>query len=416
MGWKDPVRSVFAIALLLAFSHGASAMAAAADWAQWLGPGRDGISPETGLLKTWSEGQPRTVWKRELGDGFSAVTASDGRLYTMYGVGRTEFLACLDAASGKTIWKRWVGVSLEDGMGGDGPRSTPTVHGGVVYTLGSRGMLIALDASDGAVRWRRDLVSEFGGVLPKWGYCQSPLLWNGRLFVDVGGAGGHGLMAFEAAKGRVAWRSGDVQAGYSSPVAAKFDGVPQILFFTGHQLVSAAPGDGALLWSVPWKTSYDVNAATPLILGSDRVFIASGYGTGGAVYQVTRTDGRFGAQELWRRKTMKNKMSTSILHDGHLYGFDEDRLACVDAATGQRKWSQKGFQRGSLIYADGRLIVLGEDCDLALADATPDGYRERGKRKVLGDVCWTVPTVSKGRLYLRDQDHMMSLDIAAQAR
>jgi outer membrane protein assembly factor BamB len=400
--------ALFALALL-----GAPADAAPGDWPQWLGPDRNGVSLERGLAKTWPKAGPPVRWARDLGDGLSGMSIVGDRLYTMYSVKRTEFVACLDANTGKEIWRRFVGDTLEDHMGSDGPRSTPTVVDGAVYALASRGVMVALDATTGAVRWRHDLVREYGAVLPKWGFCQSLLVHGGKVYLDPGGTKTHSLMAFDAKTGAVAWHGGQYKAGYSSPVVGRLAGVEQVLFFTGKALVSTTPHTGRVLWELAWETSYDVSAATPLIFDQDRFFVSTGYGTGAALYRLEKRGAAFVPSRLWRKRTMKNKMATSVRLGAHIYGFDEDRLAAVALETGERIWSQPGFDRGSLIAADGKLFVLGEGCNLALVEATPGGYVERGRMKVLGELCWTVPALSRGRLFVRDIDRIVSLDVTA---
>ncbi len=390
--------------------------AAPGDWPQWLGPERNGVSQETGLAKSWSKSGPPVRWKRELGDGLSGMSIVGDKLYTMYSVKRTEFVACLDANTGETIWKRFVGDAISDHMGSDGPRSTPTVSNGVVYALSSQGMVVAMDALTGKVNWRRELTSQYKATVPKWGYCQSLLVHNGKVYVDPGGESGHALMAFDAKTGEVAWSTGSYKAGYSSPVAAKFGGVDQVLFFMGKGLISADAGSGKVLWEVPWETSYDVSAATPLIIDSERFFISTGYGTGAALFKMESAGGKSTPKVLWREKTMKNKMSTSVRIGDHLYGFDEARLAAVSLETGEKRWSHPGFDRGTVIGAADQLYVLGEECTLALVEASPTGYVERGRKKVLGELCWTVPSLSQGRLFVRDISHIMSLDVSAGAQ
>jgi outer membrane protein assembly factor BamB len=277
-------------------------------------------------------------------------------------------------------------------------------------------MVVAMDAQTGSVKWRRELTKQYKAEQPKWGYCQSLLVYNGKVYVDPGGESGHALMAFDAKTGEVAWHTGSYKAGYSSPVATKLAGIDQVLFFTGKGVISTASKSGKILWEIPWETSYDVSAATPLIIDDKRFFISSGYGTGSALFQLDTADGKPTPKVVWKEKTMKNKMSTSVRIGDHLYGFDEARLAAVSLNTGEKRWSQPGFDRGSLIGAGEQLFVLGEECTLALVEASPKGYVERGRKKILGELCWTVPSLSQGRLFVRDIKHIMSLDVAAKPR
>jgi outer membrane protein assembly factor BamB len=230
--------------------------------------------------------------------------------------------------------------------------------------------------------------------------------------MDVGGKAGSSIVAFEKKTGSEVWRSQNDTAGYSAPVAMTVAGRRQVVFFTGTTLVSLSPEDGALLWKQDWKTSYDVNASTPIFIPPDRVFVSSGYDVGAAVYRV-ETDGKqVRIEQVWQNREMKNKFSSSVLHEGHLYGFDEKTFKCIDAATGETKWQSRGLGHGSLIFADGHLFVLGDEGTLALVEATSEAYREKGRVQIFDDKTWTVPTLSGGKLYLRDEKQLVALDVS----
>jgi outer membrane protein assembly factor BamB len=188
--------------------------------------------------------------------------------------------------------------------------------------------------------------------------------------------------------------------------------VRQILFFTAASVLGVRPADGTELWRIPWKTSYDVNAAMPVFVAPDRFFVSSGYDVGGAVYRIAVDGQRVEVEQMWKNREMKNQFSSSVLVDGNLYGFDDKTLKCIDAATGERRWAQRGLGHGSLTYADGNLIVLGDRGTLVLVEAKPDAYREKSRTKVFETKTWTVPTLAGGRLYLRDQNELVSLDVA----
>jgi outer membrane protein assembly factor BamB len=388
-----------------------AALAGDTDWPQYRGPNRDGVSSETGLLDQWSAGGPKELWRTSLGRGFSGISVSGGRIYTMFAEGSDEFVVCLDAATGQEIWRKGTGSNFNDRFG-DGPRSTPTVDGELVFALGAKGKLHALGATDGQPLWSRDLPGEFGAEIPRWGYSSAPLVDGKLLLVDVGGQGGSSIVAFDKKTGKEVWRSQNDKAGYSAPVVMTVSGRRQVVFFTGTTLVSLAPEDGTLLWRQAWKTSYDVNAATPIFIPPDKLFVSSGYDVGAAVYRV-KMDGRQAeVQEVWRTREMKNKFSSSVLHEGHLYGFDEKTFKCIDAATGETKWKFRGLGHGSLIFADGHLVVLGDEGTLVLVEATAAAYREQGRAQIFDGKTWTVPTLSGGKLYLRDEKQLVSLDVS----
>jgi outer membrane protein assembly factor BamB len=396
--------------LVLALGLLGAGAAPAADWPQFRGPNRDGVSRETGLLKSWPAGGPKVLWKVPLGEGYSHIAVANGRLFTLYSQGSQELAVALDAATGKLIWRVPIDRKYQSDMG-NGPRSTPTVEGDLVYVLSGNGRLAALAAKDGRKVWEHDLPREFGARVPGWGASTSPLIEGNLLLVDVGGRNGKSLAAFDKKTGKVVWTSQNDIAGYSAPIAVTVGAVRQVIFFTGTSVVSVSPKDGRLFWRVPWRTDWDVNAATPIFVPPDKVFISSGYGVGSALFQIKAAGGRATAEEVWRSRGMKNQFSSSVLHNGTIYGFDDSTFKAIDAATGKERWKQRGFAHGSLILADGHLIVLSErGCDLALVEATPQAYREKGRTEVLSGKCWTAPTLANGRLYLRNEGELVALD------
>lgn len=401
-------RRILALLALAALST----WAAAADWPQFRGPGRDGVSAEKGLAASWPADGPKELWRVELGDGYSAPVIAAGRVYTMFSRGDDEFIACFDAADGSELWRVRADATWKDRFA-NGPRSTPTVDGETVYALGSRGKLLALAAADGALRWSRDLPREFGAKAPKWGVSTSPLVEGKALLVDVGGNEGASIVAFDKASGKELWRAGSDGAGYSAPVAFEAGGVRQVVFFTATSVTALRPSDGTLLWEVPWATSWDVNAATPIFIPPDKLFVSSGYDVGAAVYRIkSGADGEVSVEELWKNREMKNKFSSSVLHDGYIYGFDEKTLKCIGATDGETRWQARGLGHGSLLYADGKLIVLGDEGTLALVEATPEEYREKSRAQVVEGRTWTMPALSGGRLYVRNLKELVAFDVS----
>lgn len=380
----------------------------AADWPQFRGPNRDGVSRETGLLKSWPAAGPKLLWKAPVGDGYSHMAVAKGRLFLLFGEGSNDVAAAYDAASGKPLWKVTLGGKFLNDQG-NGPRSTPTVDGDLLYALTATGRLAALNVADGKKVWEHDLRAKFGAEPPQWGISTSPLVEGNLLLVDVGGSDGKSLMAFDKKTGKTVWASQNEAAGYSAPIAITVGGVRQVVFFTGRAVLAVSPKDGKLLWRVPWRTDWDVNAATPIFLPPDKLYISSGYGTGATLFQVKVEDGKVGVDEVWQNRRMKNQFSSSVLYNGHIYGFDDSVLKCISAATGEEKWKESGLGHGSLILADGQLVVLSERGKLVLAEATPAGYREKGSRQVLTGRCWTAPTIADGRLYLRNQEELLAL-------
>ena len=384
-------------------------------WPQWLGPDRNGISPETdlfGATPSFAE-----AWRVQVGKGFSGLSIVGDRIYTMYIHSQAEYAVCLDARNGRVLWRTRTDDNFTERQGGDGPRATPTVDGGMVYVFSAHGKLHALDSQSGTSQWSHDLVREFGGKMPGWGFCASPLVAGDLVLIEAGGKSGHSLIAFDKVSGEIAWATGSDNPGYSSPITATIGQTRQAVFFTGYGLVSVALQRGRVLWKHPWTTSHDVNAATPVFIPPNRFFISSNYGTGGTVVEVTATDGRYQVAEVWRNKNMKNHFATSIYYEGYLYGFDGSILKCLDAETGEEKWKTRGYAKGTLIIADGHLVVLGERGNLGVAKATPASFVEKAKTQVFHrSKCWTVPSLVGGRLYLRDESEIVCINLAVAAQ
>ena len=344
------LRLLTAFLTLLTASVGGTATAE--DWPCWRGPHRDGISRETGLLKQWPPGGPRQLWRAELSGGFSSVVVADGRLFTQTKEGNQEVVVCLDAATGKDLWRYrydcdYTAYPTFTGGGRPqartGPRATPTVEGDRVYTLGATGILLCLEARTGKKVWQQDLLQLAGIKCPTHGYNGSPLIVGEKLFVSLGGPNGKALAALNTRDGSVIWQALDEPMGQASAVWAEGTGAPQVIFFTGTAAVGVSPDDGKLLWRYPWKTQFNLNIATP-IYADGKVFVSSNYGTGGAVFRLTDRDE---PETVWKAKSMQNHISTSVLFRGQLYGFSEDRLRCVDFETGKVLWDRTGLGRGS---------------------------------------------------------------------
>ena len=387
---------------------------ASGEWTQWRGPNRDGISQEEGLLKAWPEGGPQVLWRRPLGEGFSGISIAQGRLYTMFAAGDDEFAVCLNASNGKEIWRVRVGEKFVERRG-NGPRSNPTVDGDQVYVLGARGNLFALNSASGKKLWEHDFVKEFGSIVPTWGFSGSPLVENELLLLEIGGEEGKSVAAFNKKSGELVWTSHTDRAAYSSPIAIDFNDVRQILFLTSKNLISVSPQDGQVYWTHPWLTHNGITVATPIFVPPDKIFISSSYDYGAALLKMKADSNALSVEEVWRSKVMKNHFNSSVLRGDYLYGFDDTVLKCIDANSGEEKWAARGFGKGSLFLAEGHLIVLGDAGRLALVEAIPAEYKEKASAQVLEGLCWTVPTLAGGKLYLRNIEEIISLDVTGKA-
>ena len=381
---------------------------AAANWPQWRGPNRDGISKETGLLKEWPADGPTLVWKATgAGRGYSSLSIANGKLYTMGVRGNREFVIAFDIATGKEAWSTAHGAVFENDRG-DGPRGTPTIDGDRVYALGGSGDLSALDARTGKIIWTKNILKEFGGSNIQWGISESPLILGNKVLVNAGGPDAS-IVALNKADGSVIWKSQSDEAGYSSAIALEVNGSTQVVFFTGTRAVGLDANSGRLLWEYAHPSNRTANVATPIARGN-RVFISSDYGTGGGVVEI-KPDNK--AQEIWFTKDMRNHHSSSVLIGDYLYGFSSSILTAIKFDTGEIAWRDRSVGKGSLVYADGNLYCFSENGVVGLVEATPTGYKEKGRFRIQqGNLpTWTHPVVAGGRLYLRDQDTIYAFDV-----
>ncbi len=402
------MRVILAGVFLLAVCAVALGQANSANWPQWRGPNRDGISKETGLLKQWPAEGPPLVWKAAgAGAGYSSFSIANGRLYTMGLRGEREFVVAFDVATGKEAWATPNGSAFRNDRG-DGPRGTPTVDGDRVYALGGSGDLSVFDARTGRVIWTKNILREFGGRNITWGISESPLIVGDKLLVNPGGPGAS-VVALNKSDGSLIWKSQSDRAGYSSAIPIQVNGGTQVVFFTHQRAVGLDLNDGHLLWEYARPANDVANAATP-IARANRVFISSDYGTGGGVVEIT-AEGK--AQEIWFTKDMRNHHSSSVLVGDHLYGFSSAILTAMKFDTGEIAWKDRSVGKGSLVYADGRLYCFSENGVMGLVEATPAGYVEKGRFRIeQGSLpTWTHPVVAGGRLYLRDQDTIYAYDV-----
>lgn len=390
----------------------------AAAWTDFRGPSRDGRY--RGPIRTdWPAAGLTPLWKQPGGGGYAsfvtagvtAGAAAGGRAFTIEQRGPQEVVAAYDIATGRELWTHRWNARFSEMMGGDGPRATPTVDRGRVFALGGAGELRALDAADGRLHWRANILEDAGARNREWGMAGSPLIVDDAVVVTPGGPGGKSVVAYDAASGRIAWSALDDRASYSSPMLVTIGGVRQILVFTSDRLLGLSTDGARVLWDYPWKTSPDVNASQPVLVGDNRVFVSTGYGKGAAVIELTREGDGFTVREIWRNIRMKNQFSTSVLHEGHLYGLDGPILACIDAATGDLKWKGGRYGYGQVMLASGHLIVLAEDGDMALVRATPERHVELTRFPVFDARTWNHPAIAGGILLVRNLAEMAAFDL-----
>ena len=385
--------------------------AASAYWTDFRGPRRDGRYTRQPIAVDWPEDGLTPLYKQPVGGGYASFVIAGGRAFTIEQRGGEEVVAAYDVQSGRELWTNSWQETFRERMGGDGPRATPTWHDGRVYALGGAGELRCLDDRTGRTIWRTNILRDAGASNLQWGMAASPLVVDATVVVLPGGRNGQSVVAYDRATGARAWAALDDQQSYSSPMLVTLAGVRQILVFSASRLAGLAPGDGTLLWEFPWKTPFDVNASQPIVVGDDRVFVSTGYGTGAAVIEIGREGGRLTPREIWRNIRMKNQFTSSVLHEGHVYGLDESILACLDVETGQVKWKGGRYGYGQVLLAGGHLIVLTEGGELVLVRATPESHQEVARSAALEGRTWNHPAVSDGILLVRNALEMAAFNL-----
>lgn len=388
----------------------------AADWPQFRGPARDGVSTEKGLLQSWPEGGPPLAWTAKgLGGGYSSVSVSGDRVYTLGNKGKDSVVVALSRATGGVLW------TAEVGPAGGSLGCTPTVDGDRVYALGQMGDLVCTDR-DGKRVWQRNLAKEFGGVKGGWNYCESPLVDGDRVVVTPGGKEAT-MVALEKATGKEVWRcpikTRHTEAGYSSVVVATVGGVRHYVQLFNGGLVGVSL-DGRVLWAHEKLGGNTANVPTPVVMG-DHVFSSIGYGRGASLLRLTAAGGAVTAQEVYYARELTNKHGGVVRVGDYVYGDTDDsgHPYCAEVRTGKVVWkrAEEGTGRGSasVTYADGRLYFHYENGTVALVDPTPGGYREVGSFQAprRDGASWAHPVVCDGRLYLREGNMLYCYDVRA---
>ncbi len=386
----------------------------AQDWPQFLGPSRDGVYRGPALAEAWGPQGPPVVWRMPIGEGFSGPVVAEGHLILFHRVGNEEVVQAIDPRTGTAQWRYAYGSSYRDDFGFDeGPRAVPVVVDGVVYTFGAEGQLHAIDLEKGTRIWSVDTMQRFGVRKGFFGAAGSPLVEDGRVLANVGGAKA-GIVAFEAKTGEVLWTSTGDGASYSSAAGAAIEGRRYGIFLTRAALVGLESATGEVLFERPWRarSAASVNVATPLVIG-DLIFASAEYGPGAGVF---RLDGAT-LGELWASdEVMTNHYATSVHHEGVLYGFHGRQefgpsLRAVDLRTGRVRWSEDQFRGGTVTLAGDRLVILRERGELVLAEASPEAYRPLASAQILTGTVRAYPALSDGFLFVRNDDTLICLDL-----
>ena len=387
-------------------------------WPQFLGPSRNGISAETGLLNEWPASGPKEVWRAAGGIGMSGLAIADGQLVTLVQRDGKQWLIALDAKTGKPRWETPLAPEYKNAMG-DGPRGTPTIAPGKILAFTGEGILAAVNAADGKPLWLVNLPEKLGVEPAEYGMACSPLVVGDQVIVTVGPPGAT-IAACDIASGRILWSNGDDPAGYSSPALLELHGKKLIVAFTGASLLAIDPETGKLAWRYPFQTNYECNIVTPLV-HENQIFISAGENHGSVLLAPSLDGDQWSLKEVWTslgtQSVLRNEWQTSMLLDGYLYGLDNvgaagpvTHLTCVEVATGNRMWQKLRFGKGNLIAADGKLFISTMQGELVVVRATPKEYTEIGRIEVLGPMR-QAPALAGGLLYLRDNKEILCLNV-----
>ena len=398
-----------------AFVAPVAGLALAADWPQWRGPLRDGLSTETGLLKEWPDKGPKTLWSiASLGDGYGSLCIAGANIYVQGRKGNDAVVHCLNRADGKTQWVAPIGPYRDQDRGG-GSRGTPTLDGDKLYVLTENGDLACLNAKDGSKVWGKNILKEYNGSNPHWLISESPLVDGEFLIVTPGGQGA-GMVKLEKSTGKTVWACKDLNedAGYSSCIVADIQGIRTYMSLTSAAGIGVRSSDGKLMWHYEKPSNRTANCTTPIYY-DNHVFYTSAYGTGCGLLSLQADKGMLKANEVYFSRDMQNHHGGVVLVKNHLYGFSASILTCMEFKTGKVSWKNRSVGKGSLTYADGMLFLLSETNVAGLAVATPDDYKETGRFRIedSGRPSWAHPVVSNARLYIRNQGALTCYDVKA---
>jgi outer membrane protein assembly factor BamB len=405
--------------LLLTLCLCAAQQGRAGDWPQFLGPTRDGVYAGPDLAAVWPKDGPPVVWQKSLGQGFSGPVVAEGQLILFHRLNDQEVVTCLDARTGEPKWTKSYPSAYRDDSGFDeGPRATPCVAQGRVYAFGAEGMLSCLNLADGNMLWKVNTTIKFHPRKGFFGAACSPLVEGNAVLLNVGGAEGAGLVAFEKATGRVLWKGSDDEASYASPAAATLRERRYAFFFTRAGLVAVDPADGKIQFHYPWRSGMNasVNAATPLII-DDSIFLSACYGTGAILLRVRDK----GVEKVWSGDDiLSNHYANSVHCQGFLYGINgradpgfspAPSLRCVELKTGKIRWQDDSVGAATVLLAGDRLLILTETGELIRAPATPAAFQPADRVQIMPATVRAYPALADGFLYARSKDKLFCVNL-----
>ena len=383
-------------------------------FAQFLGPNRDGRVDDLSLFGDWVVSPPKELWRRPVGLGWTGFVVADGLAITQEQVGENELVTAYVLRTGQPVWAHTNRVRFQEFLGGDGPRSTPTIVGDRVYAFGGTGILDCLSLSSGQLLWSVDVLKTHSLRNDTWGKSSAPLVVDGRVIVSGGTSSEKGWLAYDAETGRLLWAANGEAASYASAVQVVLAGVKQILV-TGPQAVAGLdPASGKAGWRFVWGNPKNPKCSQPVMLGNDRIFVSAGYGAGCAVFEVALAEGLFTTRELWRGKSMKTQFNNVAVREGHLYGLDDGFMACVDITTGKRLWKDGRYGSGQTLLVGNRVLVQSEPGWVALVEAKPSGFTELGRINALQSKTWNNPALAGRYLLVRNDQEAVCYELPSK--
>jgi len=387
------------------------------DFPEYRGKDRAGVVFGPKLDRDWSK-PPRTLWKQPCGEGYSGYAVAGNVAVTIEQRGNDEVIVAYHCETGREVWRYGYRARFAEALGGDGPRATPTIHDGRVYTVGATGRFTCNDLGSGKVHWSTNILENNDNI--QWGMSGSALVVDHLVIVNPGAqresANGNAIIAYDRITGKVVWHGGATRAGYSSPMVATLDGVRQLVMFDAEICGGYDLADGRLLWSFPYPTYQGINVAQPLILSDNRVFISAGYGHGSAMLRVTREGEQWKKPSvLWESKQLRCKFTSPVEYQGYIYGLDDGILVCLEVESGKRKWRGERFGHGQILRQDDLIVIFAEPGFLALVEAKPDAFNQVAYVKVFDETKnWNPFALARGKIYLRNHREMAAMDLTTK--
>jgi outer membrane protein assembly factor BamB len=386
-------------------------------WPQWGGPQRNFVAPDAPLATAWPADGPRTLWRRPLGDGFSAIVSDGASLYTLYRDGAHDVVIALDAADGRTLWETRYEAPFTETCSerlGQAPRAAPVLAGDRLITVSAGAQMNGFDARTGQKLWAAALAGPDDAAAKPCGYATSPLAYKDTVITMVGGTG-RGIVALDLATGRERWAAQDFLNGYSSPLLIDLDGRPELIAFSAGEISGIDPDTGALEWTHPHPADFGVNVAMPIYGDDHLLFVSSAYNGGSRVLKLARRAGRVTVEEVWAHKRVRIHFGNAVRIGDRIYASSGDfgaaPFAAVDVKTGDLPWRDRSVARSTVVAVGGRLVILDEDGRLTLATPGPEGLLVHGRAQIFAGRAWTPPTILGTRLFARDRKEILALDL-----